>query len=128
MRGHGKSVDEMTPEQRAAIESIRAGRHTPEADAERERIREAIRQEYPPAAPHDSLLHTVASLRLERERQGLTLAEISASTGMDPATLSRLETGKVVNPTYNTIRSYATALGKQVSWLIEDEVLADGQT
>ncbi len=47
---------------------------------------------------------------------------------MDKATLSKLETGKVANPTYFTIRTYARALGKRVSWRIEeDEVPADGR-
>lgn len=45
---------------------------------------------------------------------------------MDKATLSRLETGKAANPTYLTIRTYARALGKHVSWRIEDASPADG--
>lgn len=50
MPDRSKSLEDMTPEQRAAVAAIRAGRHTPEADAERERFREEIRKEVPPAA------------------------------------------------------------------------------
>jgi ribosome-binding protein aMBF1 (putative translation factor) len=126
MRSHGKSLDEMTPEQRAAMELIRASRHNPEADADREQFREAIREEVPPAVPDPSLLETLAALRVERERQGLSLADVAERTQMDKATLSKLETGKVLNPTYLTIRTYARALGKQVAWRIED-VASNGQ-
>jgi ribosome-binding protein aMBF1 (putative translation factor) len=126
MRTHGKPLDEMTPEQRAAIEAIRARRHTPETDAERERFREEIRQEFPPITPDESLLETLATLRAERERQGLSLADVAERTHMDKATLSKLETGKVANPTYLTIRTYARALGKRVAWRIEEEVSVEG--
>jgi ribosome-binding protein aMBF1 (putative translation factor) len=122
MRAHGKALDEMTPEQRAAIEAIRARRHTPDSDSERDRFREEIRKEFPPAIPDESLLDALASLKAERERQGLSLADLSERTGMDKATLSKLETGKVANPTYGTIRTYARALGKRVVWRIEEEV------
>jgi ribosome-binding protein aMBF1 (putative translation factor) len=128
MRAHGKALDQMTPEQRAAIEAIRARRHTPEADADRGRFREEIREEVPPASPDGPLLETVAALRAERERQGLSLADVAERTHMDKATLSKLETGKVANPTYLTIRTYARALGKRVAWRIEDEVAVNGST
>jgi ribosome-binding protein aMBF1 (putative translation factor) len=122
MREDSKALDELTPEQRAAVLAIRARRHTPEADADRERFREEVRKEVPPASPDGPLLEALAALRAERERQGLSLADIAGRTQIDKATLSRLETGKVVNPTYLTIRTYARALGKRVAWRIEDEV------
>ena len=125
MRSRSKALDEMTPEQRAAVEAIRARRHTPDADAERERFREEVREEIPPASPDESLLDTLAVLRAERERQGLSLGDLSERTGMDKATLSKLETGKVANPTYLTIKTYARALGKRVAWRIEEVVSAD---
>src|SRR5260370_35145072 len=55
-------------------------------------------------------------LKTERERQGLTLAELSAATGMDAAVLSRLETGRGANPTIDTLIRYATALGQRLQW------------
>jgi ribosome-binding protein aMBF1 (putative translation factor) len=120
MRAQSKTLDDMTPEQKAAVEAVRARRHTAEADSERDRFREEIRKEFPPAAPDEALLDTLASLRAERERQGLSLADLSERTKMDKATLSKLETGKVANPTYFTVRTYARALGKKIAWRLED--------
>jgi ribosome-binding protein aMBF1 (putative translation factor) len=119
MRDPNKTLDKMTPEQRTAVEAICARRHSPEADAERDRFREEIRKEFPPATPDESLLDTLAALKAERERQGLSLADLSERTRIDQATLSKLEAGKVANPTYFTIRTYARALGKKVAWRIE---------
>jgi hypothetical protein len=42
---------------------------------------------------------------------------------MDKAMLSRLETGKIPNPTLATRRAYAKALSKRLVWSTED--LAD---
>src|SRR5436190_8458730 len=49
-------------------------------------------------------LHEIgASLRRERERQQLTLAEVSAKTGIDAAAISRVENGQNGNPTFSTV-------------------------
>ena len=62
----------------------------------------------------------MASLKQARERQGLTLAQLSELTGIDQGALSRLETGKNPNPTYDTISRMAAALGKVVRWTFQD--------
>lgn len=49
------TLAEMTAEQQTAVKEIRARRHTPEADAERERFREEIRKEVPPKRATKSL-------------------------------------------------------------------------
>jgi DNA-binding phage protein len=60
-------------------------------------------------------LHQVmASLKQERERQGLTLAEVSSRAGIDQAALSRLERGTNGNPTLDTLFRVASALGKTI--------------
>jgi DNA-binding Xre family transcriptional regulator len=60
-------------------------------------------------------LHEVMfELKRERERQGLTLTELADRTGIDPAALSRLETGKQTNPTLDTLCRIAHALQKTV--------------
>lgn len=115
-----KTLEAMSPEQRAAIEAIRARRDTPEGRAEIEQVRRDIRKEVPPAVPDEALSATLDALRAERARLGLSLADVSERTGMDRATISKLESGKVANPTYFTIRTYARALGKRVVWGIED--------
>ncbi len=46
------------------------------------------------------------SLRRERERLGLSLADVAKLTSIDKAALSRLENGLQVNPTVNTLARY----------------------
>jgi DNA-binding Xre family transcriptional regulator len=53
----------------------------------------------------------IALLRQERERRGLSLRDLSAMTGIDDAALSRLETGKNLNPTFDTLARVAAAFG-----------------
>lgn len=66
-------------------------------------------------------LHQVmALLKQERERQGLTLAELSGRTGIDQAALSRLETGSNRNPTLDTLYRIAAALGKVIRCELRD--------
>jgi DNA-binding Xre family transcriptional regulator len=61
----------------------------------------------------------LAALRLERERLGLSLGEVSRRIGIDTADLSRLENGKVPDPRSSTLTRYARALGKRLSWSLE---------
>ena len=53
-------------------------------------------------------------LKKAREAAGLTLAAMSKRTGMDQATLSRLENGRQPNPTIDTLWRYASAVGRQL--------------
>jgi DNA-binding phage protein len=62
----------------------------------------------------------VAALRAERERQGLSLADVNERTGIDRAALSRLENNEEGNPTINTLERYAAAVGKQMIVLLAD--------
>ncbi|CAN5911419.1 hypothetical protein BH23PLA1_BH23PLA1_08720 [soil metagenome] len=111
---HRPNESEWSPEQRAKIEAFRASRRTPEARAEEQAVREAIRAEFPPAEADAETLAMLASLRQERERQGLSLADMAERTGIDSATLSRLETGRQPNPTISTLKRYAAALGRRI--------------
>ena len=112
--------ENMTPEQRAAYERHKAERATPEYQEQLRRDLEEIQGEYPPLRSDDDLLEALASLRVERERQGLSLSDVMERTKIDRATISKLETGKVANPTYQTLRTYARALGKRIVWRLED--------
>jgi DNA-binding XRE family transcriptional regulator len=56
----------------------------------------------------------IHELKQVRERAGLTLAVVSKRTGMDQATLSRLENGRQPNPTVDTLWRYARAVGRQL--------------
>ncbi len=66
------------------------------------------------------ICHVIAALRAERERQGLSLADVSERTGIDRAAVSRLENNEEGNPTINTLQRYAAAMGKQVIVLLAD--------
>ena len=79
---------------------------------------EAYRQEYPPVGDPE-LIEALTSLRRERERQGLSLTDMAERTGIDRATISKLETGKIANPTIGTLKTYAKALGRRLSWTLE---------
>lgn len=54
----------------------------------------------------------IHELKKARLAAGLTLAAVSKITGMDQATLSRLETGRQPNPTVDTLWRYASAVGR----------------
>ena len=63
----------------------------------------------------------IMMLRRERERLGLSLANVAQRAKIDKAALSRLENGQKLNPTVNTLERYVRALGKRLSWGIADE-------
>lgn len=105
---------ERTPEEQAALK----------ADRERYQRERLSQDEIRGSSDHDgpyrnidvrALLATLGILKDERNRLGLSLEDVSARCGMDKAALSRLETGKVLNPTLGTIWKYAYALGMKVN-------------
>jgi DNA-binding Xre family transcriptional regulator len=61
-------------------------------------------------AAQESLLQGVIELKRARQARGLSLSEISRRSGLDLASLSRLERGKNPNPTFETLSRYAEAL------------------
>jgi DNA-binding XRE family transcriptional regulator len=95
-----------TPEERAEEEIIR-----------RQHMANPIRQ--PPGNVVNSQsfaasLTLLARFKTVRENQGLTLAEVAERMGIDAPALSRLETGKVLNPTLATLQKWAEALGQKL--------------
>lgn len=104
-------------------------------DEERQRhatIREQIKDELPDIKQRarqrlalikkegTPLRQVLAALRAERERQGLSLADINERTGIDRAALSRLENNEDANPTLATLERYAEAVGKQMVVLLSE--------
>ena len=55
----------------------------------------------------------MAEIKKLRQSQGLTLEAVATLSGIDIAMLSRLETGKILNPTMETIYRIAMAVGKE---------------
>ena len=72
------------------------------------------------------LLDFGRALKAERERQGLSLSDISERCGVEKGAISRLENGLNTNPTVDTIRRCAQALGKAITLGLADEEGSDG--
>jgi hypothetical protein len=127
------SEDQLTPEQQARVKAFRARRRTPEARAEEAQVRQQFQRDKPSlsevvAKGHEgrfrhgdviAFLSAIARLKRERQGRGLTLAQVSERSGLDPGMLSRLENGKVLNPTISTLWRYAEAVGARVNLEIE---------
>ena len=62
------------------------------------------------------LLDVLTALRRERERLGLSLTDVAERSGIERSAISKLETGKVMNPTVSTLQRYAEALHQRITW------------
>ncbi len=110
-----------------SLKRIKGRPRTAEEIAEEERVRETFRDrpsistliERGEIAPErimtrsaeESLIRGLVELKRARQDRGLSLSEISRRSGIDLASLSRLEAGKNPNPTFETLSRYADALG-----------------
>ncbi len=81
------------------------------AAADREAIDKQARAVF---AAHDSAREIVTRLKAERERRGLSLADMLRRTGMSREALSRLENHRAPNPTVRTLARYAAAVGLEL--------------
>ena len=61
-----------------------------------------------------AILNLMSRFKAVRESQGMTLTEVATRMGIDPPALSRLETGKMLNPTIATLLKWAEALGQKL--------------
>ena len=95
-----------TAEQRAEEEAVRR-QHT--ANPVRQLPAGAIK-----GPSFAAILALVTRFKAVRESQGLTLAEVAERMGIDAPALSRLETGKMLNPTLATLHKWAEALGQKL--------------
>jgi transcriptional regulator with XRE-family HTH domain len=140
-RGKHRGSD-LTPEQRARIETIRAANRTPEARARQA----AIRDEYAERPSLDELVRrgdvapdrittmgamgtlvkATAAVRKARETKGLSLTEVSRRSGLPLPTLSRLESGKNAHPTFETLARYAMGVGLELEVVVRDRI-PDGE-
>jgi ribosome-binding protein aMBF1 (putative translation factor) len=75
-----------------------------------------------PIDPEDAIATArfIGGLRQRREQAGLSLGDLADRSGMDKATLSRLENGWYPNPTINTLARYARGIGKRLVLDLED--------
>jgi DNA-binding XRE family transcriptional regulator len=102
--------------------STRDRKLTSEEAAKYKAIRTQVAEELPELiARHqermavlDQLEQLLAQLKSAREARGLSLADLTKLTGMDPSALSKLENGQRPNPTIETLVRYAEAVGKRL--------------
>lgn len=118
MRREAKHVHRsLTPAEGNRVNEARTQVEAESADIRR-RARE-VRQEIESA--HSSLEAALQMLKMERERQGLSLADVTERTGIDRPNLSRLENEPAANPTVATLARYADALGKRLLVVLADK-------
>lgn len=110
---------ERTAEQLARERAIRE-RYQRERPSPEQALAESGHGDFVPLGEVFFLREFAVGLRRERERLGITLAELSDRTGIDQAALSRLETGRAVNPTVDTLYRVAAALGKEICCSFRD--------
>jgi DNA-binding Xre family transcriptional regulator len=79
-----------------------------------------IRQRGKAAKQRILLRHALKALKEERQRQGISLADLNRRTGIDRGSLSKLENDPAPNVTINTLLRYAEALGKTIAVQLED--------
>src|SRR5437899_2297814 len=108
-----------TPEETARLRADRE-RYQREKPTVEQLLAEGGHADTMPLGEFLTLQELMFQLRRERERQQLTLAEMEARTGIDQAALSRLETGKQVNTTFETVGRILHALGKELVWSLRD--------
>jgi DNA-binding XRE family transcriptional regulator len=91
---------------------------------ERPSLRQLVESgDAPPPIPmglYIELRLALAELKRAREAAGLSLADVAERSGIDKAALSRLENGVHDNPTVETLMRYAAALGKRLTWSLQD--------
>jgi len=106
----GKSTDRVSPEVR---DRARKAREALKAKPPIDQL--LTPTELADASPYYFALRSfVADVRAARQARGLTLADVAEKTGLAVETLSRLETGALVNPTWQTLTKYAVAVGCRV--------------
>lgn len=119
-------TDAVTPEQAAA--RARQADFRAEATAARDALERERREQGKiatagePTEPDDAIATAqfIGGLRRHREQAGLSLGDVADRSGIDKASLSRLENGWYPNPTVNTLARYARAIGKRLILDLED--------
>ena len=99
---------ELTPEERRRWE-----RAVAETEADRGEI---IKQGRAVVAARRVARQMLGELKAERERRGLSLADMMRLTGMSRESISRLENDPGPNPTVLTFARYAAALGLELQF------------
>ncbi len=119
-------TDATTPQQaaaRAKQAEFRADERSIRDALERERQEQGtIATTDVPTDPEDAIATArfIGGLRRHREQAGLSLGDVADRSGLNKATLSRLENGWYPNPTLTTLARYARGIGKRLVLDLED--------
>jgi DNA-binding phage protein len=98
-------------------------RNLTEAEAKRvAAVREQIGEELPELkeraraifAGHEAARRVVADLKAQRQRQGISLADVMNRSGINREAISKLENSPAPNPTVRTLVRYAAAVGLEL--------------
>jgi ribosome-binding protein aMBF1 (putative translation factor) len=119
MMKHIQRRSKRTPQETARLRAERE-RYQREKPSPEQLLAEGGHAQFVPLGELIALHKVMASLKRERENQGLTLAVLSERAGIDQAALSRLETGSHANPTLDTLYRIASALGKEIVCVLHD--------
>jgi DNA-binding XRE family transcriptional regulator len=109
----------LATEQQAAIAAIR-DRSRKERPGPDELIELGEIDELVPPAQYIELRSLMVRLRAVRERMGVSLTDLSESTGLTRPALSRLENGWNLNPTLETLYRYTEALGVGLKFALDE--------
>jgi DNA-binding XRE family transcriptional regulator len=114
-----RSRPDQSPEEQARVDAIRERLRGGPAPLE-EILGPGRIEDAPTLRTYLDMMKVLDALKASREAAGLTLADVSRKSGMDPAAISRLENGRVANPTITTLQRYAAAIGKRFIWGFAD--------
>lgn len=108
--------EDLQPSLRRAEHALKKRRRSSRAPttADDGRLAQA-RADYPPARPLAEMVAVCLKLRSTRHQKRLTLGDVAERTGMDAGTISRLENGRLPNPTLSTLQRYAAAIGMRLA-------------
>lgn len=113
--GHRISPKDLTAEQRAAYEKLKAKANADLAAGLLGPPVEVLDVDRESGAPfYFEMLACVVQLKKAREAAGLTLAQVAEKSGLATETLCRLENGQITNPTWKTLGMYAVAVGRKL--------------
>jgi DNA-binding XRE family transcriptional regulator len=72
-----------------------------------------------PQAEYVMMLELAAELKRTRKGKKLSLADVAKRSGIDKASLSRIENGQNTNPTIATLETIARSLGARLRFQLE---------
>lgn len=100
-------VRELTAAERMLVQTAREDAETDKEDI----VRRALVAKTAWLETRQVVDTLIATLKAERERQEMSLADVEDRTGIRRSVLSRLENDASSNPTIMTLQRYAVALG-----------------